>query len=97
MHAGGNEMYNGKMISSLTEKGFTTTEAASAVRSILEIISETLEAGEPVALKGFGIFRVYEFSPYMTRHLRTGEPLRVQSHRRVIFTPGKPMKRMINK
>lgn len=92
-----NEMYIGEMISSLTEKGFTTTEAASAVHSILEAISEALEAGEPVILKGFGIFRVYEHSPYTIRHLRTGEPLRVQTHRRVSFVPGKPLKRMVNK
>lgn len=70
----------------------TVEQAAQAVNSTLDIITDTLAAGERVQLVGFGAFEVRERAPRQTHNPRTQEIMDLPAGRAPAFRPGKPLK-----
>ena len=52
-------MNKSELVNAMAEKsGLNKKEAASALNALTEVITETLKAGDEVALTGFGSFHV---------------------------------------
>ncbi|MDX8378015.1 MAG: HU family DNA-binding protein [Mariprofundales bacterium] len=73
----------------------TKADAAIAVESILENITEALTAGEVVSLVGFGAFSISERKARTARNPRTGEIIAVGPSRSPRFKAGKSLKEAI--
>ena len=69
--------------------GLSLTDASRAVGATIETITNSMKAGEPVVLPGFGSFTVRERAARSGRNPRTGEAITIAARRRVYFHPGK--------
>jgi nucleoid DNA-binding protein len=68
------------------------SQAETAVKAILEGIAKGLREDRTVQLTGFGTFNVSDRKERMGRNPRTGEPIRIEASRTVVFRPGKHLK-----
>lgn len=69
----------------LTTKG----EAASAVRKIFDVITNSLRNGEKVVISNFGTFRVKSRRPRQGRNPKTGSIVSVPPRRGIRFKASK--------
>ncbi len=77
-----------------TGKGKDLCEAF--IRQFTSIISEELEAGENVRIKGFGSFKLLEVEARKSVNVSTGEEYEIPSHRRVVFVPTRELASAVN-
>jgi len=66
------------------------------VAVVLESITQTLEAGARVELRGFGAFSVRKRDPRVGRNPRTGETVHVPSKHVPFFRTGKELRQRID-
>lgn len=86
-----------ELIAVLASKtGSTKADADQNVLALIEIISDTLEKGEKINLKGFGIFDVRERSARTGRNPKTGKALALKATRVPSFKPGARLKAALN-
>lgn len=86
-----------ELITALAAKtGSTKADADRNVLALLEIISNTLEAGGKINLNGFGIFGVRERAARIGRNPRTGETLKIKAAKVPAFKAGTTLKSAIN-
>jgi integration host factor subunit beta len=67
------------------------------VNTVFETISEALERGDRVELRGFGAFSLRERKARIGRNPRTGESVKVASKTIPFFKMGKGMRERLNK
>ncbi len=79
------------------ETGLSVAAAGTVVSSTLEIIAAKLEAGERVALSGFGTFETRERAARAGRNPQTGESITVAASTGVGFKPATALKARVNK
>jgi DNA-binding protein HU-beta len=72
------------------------TDAAKAVDSVLEAITEALKAGQDVRLVGFGTFAVSHRAASEGRDPRTGQALQIPASRQAKFRAGQALKDALN-
>lgn len=86
-------MNKGDLVSAMAEvTGMTKKGTAAAVDAFIEVVSETLEKGEDVALVGFGTFKVKERAARKGRNPQTGEEIDIPASNVVSFKVGKTLK-----
>ncbi len=86
-------MNKGDLVSAMAEvTGMTKKDTAAAVDAFIEVVSETLEKGEDVALVGFGTFKVKERAARKGRNPQTGEEIDIPASNVVSFKVGKTLK-----
>ena len=86
-------MNKGDLVSAMAEvTGMTKKDTAAAVDAFIEVVSETLEKGEDVALVGFGTFKVKERAARKGRNPQTGEEIDIPASNVVFFKVGKTLK-----
>lgn len=86
-------MNKGDLVSAMAEvTGMTKKDTAAAVDAFIEVVSETLEKGEDVALVGFGTFKVKERAARKGRNLQSGEEIDIPASNVVSFKVGKTLK-----
>ncbi len=68
----------------------------SVVNTILEEITDALNEGERVELRGFGAFSVRERMARTSRNPRTGEAVEVAAKRTPFFKAGKDLRERVN-
>ncbi|MCV4797029.1 integration host factor subunit beta, partial [Escherichia coli] len=61
-----------------------------------ESITESLNRGEKIELRGFGSFRVRERNSRKGRNPKTGTSVDIPAKRVAYFKPGKELKELIN-
>lgn len=66
------------------------------VSTILDEITDALQAGERVELRGFGAFSVRERQARISRNPRTGESVQVDAKRTPFFKAGKDLRERVN-
>ena len=71
-------------------------DAGRAVAALTEIISDTLQKGDSLALIGFGTFEVRSRAARTGRHPKTGEELKIAASRIPAFKPGAALKAAVN-
>ena len=78
------------------QAGILEYEAAKVLDWILELLKTTLQAGEPIAIQGFGKFTVRSKRARQGRNPRTGEAIMISARRVVTFQPSLVLKMEVN-
>ena|SRR5258708_39230134 len=78
------------------EADMTKKDAEQLVEIIFDSITETLNKGEKIELRGFGSFRVRERNSRKGRNPKTGDSVSIPAKRVAYFKPGKELKELIN-
>ncbi len=76
--------------------GLSRTESADLVKSVLDLVSDTLVEGQPVKLSSFGTFMVRSKNGRIGRNPKTGEEVPITPRRVLVFRPSQVMKNVIN-
>ena len=76
---------------------FQRQESSIIVESLLEIIKQTLEAGEHVLISGFGKFCVKDKNKRRGRNPHTGNGLMLDARRVVTFKCSRTFRENLNK
>ena len=74
------------------DTGQTRTEVERLYEAIFERMSQALEAGERIEVRGFGIFEVKETKARTGRNPATGEMMEIPAGRKAAFRPSKELK-----
>ena len=79
-----------ELIATVAEKAeLSKKDSEKAVNAVFEAITESLKAGDKVALVGFGTFDVKERAERTGKNPRTGEPVVIAATRVPGFKAGK--------
>ena len=79
------------------ESDLTKKDAEVIVQTVLDSITNALQRGEGVELRGFGSFRIRNRSPRQGRNPKTGLDVSVPAKKIPHFKPGKELKNLVNK
>src|SRR3954451_6988267 len=66
------------------------------VNCVFEAMTEALQKGEGIEIRGFGSFTVRPYKAYSGRNPRTGAPVPVPPKRLPFFKVGKELKELVN-
>ena len=75
---------------------FTKVDAAKAVDAMIDVVTETLKAGDQITLVGFGSFQVKTREARTGRNPRTGETIQIKASKIPSFKAGKALKDAVN-
>ena len=75
---------------------FTKGESAQVIKTLFELIKQSLERGDDVLLNGFGKFSVREKHQRMGRNPQSGEPVMLSRRTVVTFKCSGVLKEKIN-
>jgi len=91
-------MNRSQIIRRLAEhEGLPVKNAASVVNVVFDSIGESLENGNRVEIRGFGSFKVKNYSSYQGRNPKTGEVIQVGEKKLPFFKVGREVKKRVNK
>lgn len=91
-------MNKAELIASVAKKNSVTRkDAEKLVASVLETITETLTAGEKVALVGFGTFEVKTRAAHEGINPMTKAKIQIAESKSPVFKAGKQLKDSVNK
>ncbi len=68
-----------------------------AVKSILDLMAQTLASGERIEIRGFGSFSLHYRPPRTGRNPKTGDAVTLASKYVPHFKPGKELRERVNK
>ena len=74
------------------ETNLTQIDVKKIVQKTLDAIVESLEKGDTVELRNFGVFKVKSRKGRIGRNPRTGQEVSVPEKRVVVFKPGLVLK-----
>lgn len=74
----------------------TKARAELVVNCVFEAMTEALQRGEGIEIRGFGSFTVRPYKPYDGRNPRTGNPVPVPAKRLPFFKVGKELKELVD-
>ena len=90
-------MNKGELIKAMAEKaGFTQKDAAAAYEAFVEVVTDSLKAGEKVQLIGFGTFEVKDVAAKTGINPQTKEKVSIPACKKPVMKFGKAYKDMIN-
>ncbi len=72
--------------------GLSQTRAEIAVETVLETMKGSMERGERIELRGFGVFSIRPRKTGIGRNPRTGEEVVIPPGKAIRFKPGKNLK-----
>ena len=78
------------------QAGLSKADASSAVDAVIEVVTNTLKAGEEIRLVGFGTFSVSRRKATKGRNPSTGAEIDIPASNQAKFKPGKGLKDTIN-
>ncbi|MBE5768044.1 MAG: HU family DNA-binding protein [Clostridiales bacterium] len=76
--------------------GLNKKEAEKALNAVVEVITETLTAGEKVQIVGFGSFEIKDRPARTARNPRTNEEIEIAASKAPVFKAGKALKDTVN-
>jgi len=77
------------------ETNFTQIDVKKIVQRTLDAVVESLQRGETVELRNFGVFKVKGRRGRLGRNPRTGEEVQVPEKKVVVFKPGLILKNRV--
>ncbi|MDD6181951.1 MAG: HU family DNA-binding protein [Desulfovibrionaceae bacterium] len=90
-------MNKSELIKTLAEETSIPLEDASlVVNTFVDRMKEALVQGDRVEIRGFGSFKMKEYSSYAGRNPKTGESVTVVPKRLPFFRAGKELKDFLN-
>lgn len=66
------------------------------LREFFSLISERLELGESVKIKGLGTFKLSRVEARKSVDVTTGQPMEISGHSKVVFLPSKELSEAVN-
>lgn len=91
-------MTKSELIDAIATSGsLTKARAELLVNCIFDSMTEALERGEGIEIRGFGSFTVRPYKPYSGRNPRTGETVPVPAKRLPFFKVGKELREIVDK
>lgn len=91
-------MTKAELINAVAQKTeLSKKDSEKAVVAVIDAISETLAAGEKVALVGFGTFEVKERADREGINPRTKEKIEIPASKLPVFKAGKALKEVVSK
>jgi integration host factor subunit beta len=86
-----------ELTETLREKtDLTKSEAKAVVKLFFKEISNALEKGDRVEIRGLCSFYVKKYKAYAGRNPKTGEPTRVKPKKLPFFKVGKELRERVN-
>ena len=83
-------MNKGELIDQIAEKANVTKKDADAIlTAVLDVILDSVAAGEKVTLVGFGTFEARDRQAREGRNPSTGKPIKIPATRVPAFSAGK--------
>lgn len=76
--------------------GLHRSSAIHAVEGVIDAISDSLEKGEPVTLRGFATFKPVEVAEKLGRDINNNKPVVIPAHRAVKLVLSKELKDKLN-
>jgi integration host factor subunit beta len=91
-------MRKSELIENLVERfnDLPVRDIERVVKSILEHMTESLEAGNRIEIRGFGSFSLHHRTPRMGRNPKTGEAVPLAAKRVPHFKPGKDLRDQVD-
>ena len=90
-------MTKSELIDAMAAKSqLTKARAELVVNCVFEAMTEALQKGEGIEIRGFGSFTVRPYKAYSGRNPRTGAPVPVPPKRLPFFKVGKELKELVN-
>ena len=91
-------MTKSELIESLIQQNHTipVKSVENADKSILESMSQTLEKGERIEIRGFGSFSLHYRQPRIGRNPKTGEKVDLDAKHVPHFKAGKELRERVN-
>ncbi len=74
----------------------TKARAEMVVNCVFDAMTETLQRGEGIEIRGFGSFTVRSYKSYEGRNPRTGDTVHVKPKRLAFFKVGKELRERVN-
>jgi len=81
----------------VSSAGLSKADAAKAVDSVFDSVTDSLAGGVEVRLVGFGTFSVANRAATEGRNPRTGERIHIPASKQPKFKAGKALKDAVNK
>lgn len=72
------------------------SSAIKAVEGVIKALSDALESGEPISLRGFASIKVVDVPPRQWNNINTGKQELLPASRRVKFIPSEELKNKLN-
>jgi integration host factor subunit beta len=72
-------------------------DVENAVKLILEQMSDALETGDRIEIRGFGSFSLHYREPRVGRNPKTGDKVELEGKYVPHFKPGKQLRERVNK
>jgi DNA-binding protein HU-beta len=76
--------------------GVTKVETEAIIDGFMKSIIETLQEGNRIEMRGFGVFLARKRRPRMARNPRTGESVPMGEHYVPVFKPSREMRNHVN-
>lgn len=90
-------MNKSELIVALAQKAdLSKKDAEKALAAFVDVVTESLRAGDKVQLVGFGTFESKERPARTARNPRTGEEIEIAASKTASFKVGKALKDAIN-
>src|SRR5262250_1381261 len=90
-------MTKSELIDAIAGRGeLTKARAELVVNCVFDSMTEALQRGEGIEIRGFGSFTVRPYKAYSGRNPRTGEPVPVPPKRLPFFKVGKELRELVN-
>ena len=80
-----------------TKQGMNKKDAELFIRTMFDLIEETLATEKYIKIKGLGTFKLTEVDSRESVNVNTGERIEIQGHTKISFTPDTSIKDLINK
>ena len=77
------------------QKYLAAKDVEVAVKSLINILSDSLSSGERVEIRGFGSFNLQYHEPRSGRNPRTGESVKILGKHVPHFKPSKELKKRV--
>jgi len=90
-------MTKSELVETITARGeITKARAELVVNCVFDTMTEALQRGEGIEIRGFGSFTVREYEAYTGRNPRTGQAVPVPAKRLPFFKVGKELREIVN-
>ncbi len=90
-------MTRDELITKVSESsGVTKNTVSNVVKTLFMEMEQAFTQGEDVSIKNFGRFDVTTTKEHEGRNPQTGEPIIIPEKKRIRFTAGEPLRRVIN-
>ncbi len=90
-------MNKSELIAAVANKsGVTKKDTEEVINTFMDVVKDTLKAGEKVQLIGFGTFECKERAARTARNPQTGKPIEIAASKSASFKVGKALKDAVN-